>query len=368
MTPGTVAGLVPSLITGWRRPADPVPLVDAVGWVLVLTGAAVLLHAFVAFALARAGNARTVGAHRTTGRRGCLPARAEPDVRRRSSRSCSGRSSSSRSWGLFAYLVVLGITVNAFVHAYEEPTLREAYGPTYEEFCANVPRWPRPTPRGRTSPRSRGPAAASLAVVGALSAAASGGSENDGSSLGRFDPAVGAATSDGGRRRRQSRRLTRDPSFFSDGRRRVRASRSTTTTRPASISPPFPPTAPIDACSRRRRASGSAHWSPDSRWIACHAAEPAQPMFSASFWVMLADGTGARRVTRGGFDVEPVFSRDGPRIAFVASPATVRRHRSSTSICSGLRSSPSARLRLDSRSSSLVVSTRRQLCHDAGQR
>ncbi len=39
-------------------------------------------------------------------------------------------------------------------------------------------------------------------------------------------------------------------------------------------------------------------------------------MFSTSIWVMKADGTGARRVTRGGFDVEPVFSPDGRRIAF----------------------------------------------------
>jgi protein-S-isoprenylcysteine O-methyltransferase Ste14 len=45
------------------------------------------------------------------------------------------------SGGLFAYLVVLGITVNVFVHTYEEPTLREAYGPSYDEFCENVPRW-----------------------------------------------------------------------------------------------------------------------------------------------------------------------------------------------------------------------------------
>jgi protein-S-isoprenylcysteine O-methyltransferase Ste14 len=51
------------------------------------------------------------------------------------------------SWGLFTYLVVLGLTVNVFVHTYEEPTLREAYGPAYDEFCANVPRWrPRVTP------------------------------------------------------------------------------------------------------------------------------------------------------------------------------------------------------------------------------
>ena len=24
---------------------------------------------------------------------------------------------------------------------YEEPTLRQSYGPEYEDFCANVPRW-----------------------------------------------------------------------------------------------------------------------------------------------------------------------------------------------------------------------------------
>ena len=59
------------------------------------------------------------------------------------------------SWGLFAYLVVLGVTVNAFVRAYEEPTLREAYGPTYEEFCANVPRWlTRLTPWRRAAQRA----------------------------------------------------------------------------------------------------------------------------------------------------------------------------------------------------------------------
>jgi protein-S-isoprenylcysteine O-methyltransferase Ste14 len=51
------------------------------------------------------------------------------------------------SWGLFAYLVVLALTVSTFVRTYEEPTLRETYGPAYDEFCANVPRWlPRPTP------------------------------------------------------------------------------------------------------------------------------------------------------------------------------------------------------------------------------
>jgi protein-S-isoprenylcysteine O-methyltransferase Ste14 len=45
-----VCGLVPWLITGWRRPDDPVWWVDALGWLLVLPAAAVLVHAFAAFA------------------------------------------------------------------------------------------------------------------------------------------------------------------------------------------------------------------------------------------------------------------------------------------------------------------------------
>src|SRR4051812_8458390 len=144
--PGTVCGLVPWLITGWRRPGDPVPWVDAVGWVLVLAGAAVLVHAFVAFAWHGRGT----------------PAPAAPTERLvvqgayRHVRNpmyvavlavVLGQVLLFAGWGLFAYLVVIGITMASFVHVYEEPTLRETYGPAYGEFCENVPRWlPRVTP------------------------------------------------------------------------------------------------------------------------------------------------------------------------------------------------------------------------------
>ena len=46
------------------------------------------------------------------------------------------------SWGLFAYLVVITVAMDAFVRTYEEPTLRDTYGPAYDEFRAAVPRWP----------------------------------------------------------------------------------------------------------------------------------------------------------------------------------------------------------------------------------
>jgi Tol biopolymer transport system component len=58
-------------------------------------------------------------------------------------------------------------------------------------------------------------------------------------------------------------------------------------------------------------------WSPDGEWITYAEMDASLlPDFRLSIWVIRADGTGARRVTSGGFDVEPVFSPDGTRIAF----------------------------------------------------
>ena len=54
----------------------------------------------------------------------------------------------SASRGLFAQLVFFGTTVHAFVRTYEEPTLREAFGPAFEEFCATCPAGCRARPPG----------------------------------------------------------------------------------------------------------------------------------------------------------------------------------------------------------------------------
>jgi protein-S-isoprenylcysteine O-methyltransferase Ste14 len=146
VAPGTVCGLVPWLITGWRQPGDSVSWVDALGWLLVLASAAVLVHAFVAFA--RHGRGTPAPAAPTE--------RLVVDGAYRHVRNpmyvavlalVLGQVLLFASWGLLAYLVVIGIAMTSFVHIYEEPTLRESYGPAYDEFCENVPRWlPRVTP------------------------------------------------------------------------------------------------------------------------------------------------------------------------------------------------------------------------------
>jgi len=144
--PGTVAGLVPLLVTGWRRPDDPVPWVDAVGWLLVLPGAAVLIHAFVAFAWHGRGTPSPTAPTERLVVRGAYRYVRNP-MYIAVLAVVLGQALLFASWGVIAYLVLLGLTMNAFVRTYEEPTLREDHGPEYEEFCANVPRWvPRPTP------------------------------------------------------------------------------------------------------------------------------------------------------------------------------------------------------------------------------
>jgi Tol biopolymer transport system component len=61
-----------------------------------------------------------------------------------------------------------------------------------------------------------------------------------------------------------------------------------------------------------------ARYSPDGRLLAFDASQllPDDPAFTTDIWVMGTDGSHARQVTRGGFDVEPVFSPDGQQIAF----------------------------------------------------
>ena len=146
VAPGTVCGLVPWLITQWERPDQPRVLVDGLGLALVLIGAAVLLHAFVAFAWKGRGTPAP-------------PAPTEQLVVQGAYRHVRnpmyvavvavvlGQVLLFTSWGLFAYLVVITIAMDAFVRTYEEPTLRDTYGVAYDEFRAAVPRWlPRLTP------------------------------------------------------------------------------------------------------------------------------------------------------------------------------------------------------------------------------
>jgi protein-S-isoprenylcysteine O-methyltransferase Ste14 len=42
---------------------------------------------------------------------------------------------------VLAYALLIFLIFHVFVIAYEEPTLRQMFGPSYEQYCMTVPRW-----------------------------------------------------------------------------------------------------------------------------------------------------------------------------------------------------------------------------------
>ena len=52
-----------------------------------------------------------------------------------------GESITFASLPILQYAVVVWLFFHLFVIFYEEPTLRQEFGASYEEYCKTVPRW-----------------------------------------------------------------------------------------------------------------------------------------------------------------------------------------------------------------------------------
>jgi protein-S-isoprenylcysteine O-methyltransferase Ste14 len=154
IAPGTMAILVPYLLTGWD--ADPAPLAGRIaGAALTIAGAAVLLSAFARFALQGLGT----------------PAPTAPTERLvvtglyryvRNPMYLAVTATILGQWllldrpVLLAYALVFAATTFAFVRGYEEPALRDRYGEEYERYREAVPGWwPRRVIAGRAPPGPR---------------------------------------------------------------------------------------------------------------------------------------------------------------------------------------------------------------------
>jgi protein-S-isoprenylcysteine O-methyltransferase Ste14 len=147
VAPGVVAGLIPGLITGWWMP-------DRGGWVwpvaivaglVILSGVAVLLDAFVRFARADGTPAPpaptaylvVVGPYRYVRNPMYVAVAA----------IIAGQALLFGNWATLVYLVLTVTAVALFVRFYEEPTLEETYGEEYLSYKNNVRAWlPRLTP------------------------------------------------------------------------------------------------------------------------------------------------------------------------------------------------------------------------------
>ena len=163
-------------------------------------------------------------------------------------------------------------------------------------------------------------AVATAVLAGPVVQAEASPTQNGSIAFGRFDPELGdssiwIANAEG----REQRRLTTVPSFFSDWRPDGRglvfdfvAKDGVHISRIES-----------DGTGERQLTFGAGiqevpRYSPDGREIIFDASsqQPDDPGFHTDIWLMAADGSHARPVTSGGFDVEPVFSPNGRYIAF----------------------------------------------------
>jgi protein-S-isoprenylcysteine O-methyltransferase Ste14 len=147
LAPGTVAGLVPWWIAGWRFG----PPLLAMGWVrwlgvaLMAAGVPALLDSFARFALQGLGTPAPVlptehlvvtGLYRHV--RNPMYVGVVTVV--------MGQGLLIGSLPVLGYGAGLWLTFHLFVLAYEEPKLRRTFGAEYDRFCENVPRW---IPRSR---------------------------------------------------------------------------------------------------------------------------------------------------------------------------------------------------------------------------
>jgi protein-S-isoprenylcysteine O-methyltransferase Ste14 len=139
VAPGTTAILVPYLLTGWDA-GDVAWPAQALGAAFVVAGGAVLMSAFVRFAVDGLGTPAPVAPTETLVVTG-LYRRVRNPMYLAVTATILGQWLLLGRPVLLAYALVFAAVTFAFVHGYEEPTLAARYGEQYERYKAEVPGW-----------------------------------------------------------------------------------------------------------------------------------------------------------------------------------------------------------------------------------
>jgi protein-S-isoprenylcysteine O-methyltransferase Ste14 len=147
LAPGVVAGVVPWGLTGWD--AEPVWLpLRVLGVVVLVAGAAVLVHAFARFVAEGRGTPAPIAPTRHLVVGGLYRWVRNPMYV--AVVACVvGQALLLGRPGLLVYALGLQVLFVAFVRGYEEPTLRHQFGSEYDAYCRSVPGW---WPRARPAP------------------------------------------------------------------------------------------------------------------------------------------------------------------------------------------------------------------------
>jgi protein-S-isoprenylcysteine O-methyltransferase Ste14 len=151
LAPGTIAGLVPWLISQWQMQAPFLGFTPfrAIGIVLIVAGIPVLLESFGRFALRGLGTPAPVFPTQHLVVSGLYRYVRNPMY---VGVLCInlGQSLLLGNIGVLIYAAVVWLAMHLFVVSYEEPTLRRRYGAEFDFFSRNVPRWIPPIPPSRT--------------------------------------------------------------------------------------------------------------------------------------------------------------------------------------------------------------------------
>jgi protein-S-isoprenylcysteine O-methyltransferase Ste14 len=139
LAPGATAALIPWLLTGWEANDVPTP-VKLLGGILIVVGAAVVVHAFARFVVEGIGTPAPVAPteHLVVGG---LYRHVRNPMYLAVATTIVGQALYFGRPVLLAWAAVFVATTAAFVRLYEEPTLHEQFGAEYDAYRQAVPGW-----------------------------------------------------------------------------------------------------------------------------------------------------------------------------------------------------------------------------------
>lgn len=142
VAPGTVAGLLPLLIRGWRFAGDfePGPALRLAGVVAILIGIAALLECFLRFAWTGVGTPAPVAPTRSLVVGGLYRHVRNP-MYLAVVTVIVGQALWFGSFALLVYAALVWIAFHWFVIFYEEPALRRRYAADHRDYAGHVRRW-----------------------------------------------------------------------------------------------------------------------------------------------------------------------------------------------------------------------------------
>jgi protein-S-isoprenylcysteine O-methyltransferase Ste14 len=140
VAPGVVAGVIPWALAGWETEDDWGLVTQILGAVMILAGAAVLVHAFARFVVEGLGTPAPAAPteHLVVGG---LYRYVRNVMYIAVTTTILGQALLLGQVVLLVYAAVAWAGMAAFVKGYEEPTLADRYGARYEEYRRAVPAW-----------------------------------------------------------------------------------------------------------------------------------------------------------------------------------------------------------------------------------